>query len=91
VATDLKMKTAKVTNDLERENPGYVDDKTRAFGNTRYHLFGRAYDDIAAIRRIAKIVAAGVDRAVVRALVAEEGLVLSAFGKKSAFILTGPS
>jgi hypothetical protein len=89
VATDLKMKTAKVTNDLERENPGYVDYKTRAFGNTRYHLFGRTYDDITAICRIAKLYRFDTDRRVVAELAKSAGDVELAFGSASKIVMQG--
>ena len=54
VAQDLGIYSATMTKDLMRECPGYMDDHTRLFGNTRYHLFGRTYDDVAALRLIAK-------------------------------------
>jgi hypothetical protein len=66
-----------------------VDYKTRAFGNTRHHLFGRTHDDITAIRRIAKLQRLDTDRRVVAGLAKSAGDVELAFGSASKIAMQG--
>lgn len=89
VAQDLGMKKVVITNDLVRESPGYMDDQTRLFGKTRYHLFGRTYDDIAALRLVAKKYDFETDRGVVSELVKCAGAVTRAFGSAAMAVMNG--
>ena len=89
VSEDLGISSQKLTSEINSNEPSYITDEIRKVGARFYHLFGRSFDDIVALQKVAKILQGGVDRTAVSELNKRSDDVIVSFGKGAADILNG--